>query len=260
MATTYLNSQRILPRATPDPNHLHERTPVEEYDLNSYIPAPRDTLETEKLKIVPFIPLLHADALSDAFCAPPPAGSDGDIWFYPYPKGKPFESKHETLMYIEKQRLRPNVLTFAVIDKLSGELAAVMSVGCDPLQGSLDAKLLAMKVFPKFRRTHVFIHGCYLLLRYLLNPVAKGGLGLARVGWRTPPENKQSQKAAEKAGLTREGIMRCYEVLVPLPGSPYPEEEIADGSGRATEDGVVYSMTCHDWLSKGKRERMEGML
>jgi RimJ/RimL family protein N-acetyltransferase len=31
---------------------------------------------------------------------------------------------------------------------------------------------------------------------------------LVRVGWRTPPENIRSQKAAEKLGFAREGIMR----------------------------------------------------
>jgi RimJ/RimL family protein N-acetyltransferase len=67
---------------------------------------------------------------------------------------------------------------------------------------------MGIKIFPKFRGTHVFIHGCYLLLSYALDPTQEGGLGLVRVGWRTPPQNVRSQKAAEKAGFLREGIMR----------------------------------------------------
>ncbi|KAJ7470926.1 hypothetical protein FB451DRAFT_1339763 [Mycena latifolia] len=190
-----------------------------------------------------------------------PPHSDPDIWFYPYPKGKPFDSKEETLIYVEKQRLRANLLTFAVMDRKSGELAGIMSLGCDPAQATLDVKLMGIKIFPEFRGTHVFLHGCYLLLSYALDPQTEGGLGLVRVGWRTPPENVQSQKAAEKAGLSREGIMRCYEVSPPLgPDSPYPEVLVLDGSGRMTEDAVVYSMTCHDWLAEGKRDRMRKML
>ncbi|KAJ7282497.1 hypothetical protein C8J57DRAFT_1055579, partial [Mycena rebaudengoi] len=208
-----------------------------------------------------------------------PAG-DPDIWFYPYPKGRPFESKEETLIYVEKQRLRPNLLSFAVMDRKTEALAGLMrqgscvhlsngvsndptlsSLGCDPTQATLDVKLLGIKIFPKFRHTHVFLHGCYLLLSYALDSQSEGGLGLVRVGWRTPPENVQSQKAAEKLGLSREGIMRCYQVSPNLgPESPYPDLLVPDGTGRVTEDAVVYSMTCHDWLAGGKRERLRRML
>ncbi|KAF8168671.1 hypothetical protein K438DRAFT_246482 [Mycena galopus ATCC 62051] len=255
---TYLNSQKLVPRPVPALDNLHEFTPVGEYDLNSVLPAPNGPLETALVTVEPFIPLLHADALSSAFCAP---SIGGDIYFYPYPKGKPFESKEETLIYVEKQRLRANLLTFAVKDRKSGDLAGIMSLGCDPAQATLDVKLMGIKIFPKFRGTQVFIHGCYLLLSYVLDPIEEGGLGLVRVGWRTAPENFQSQKAAEKAGLEKEGIMRCYEVSPNLgPNSPYPEILVPDNSGRMTEDAVVYSMTCHDWITQGKRDRLREML
>ncbi|KAK6992445.1 gnat family [Favolaschia claudopus] len=207
---SYLNSQKLVPRPVPALSNLHEFTPAEEYDLNSVLPAPKTALATALVTVEPLVPLLHADQLSRAFCAPP--SGCPDIWFYPYPKGKPFESKEETLIYVEKQRLRTNLLTFAVVDKISGELAGIMSLGCDPAQATLDVKLMGIKIFPKFRGTHVFKHGCFLLLSYALDPVEQGGLGLVRVGWRTPPQNVQSQKAAEKVGLSREGIMRCVLV------------------------------------------------
>ncbi|KAF7375456.1 Gnat family [Mycena sanguinolenta] len=205
---SYLNTQKLVPRLVPTLNNLHEFTPVEEYDLNSVLPAPKAPLETTLVIVEPFIPLKHAESLSHAFCSLP--GGDPDIWFYPYPKGKPFESKEETLIYVEKQRLRANLLTFAVTDRKSGDLAGIMSLGCDPAQATLDVKLMGLKIFPKFRGTHVFIHGCYLLLSYALDPVKEGGLGLVRVGWRTPPENVQSQKGGRKSWtLERRG----YEVL-----------------------------------------------
>ncbi|KAF7335534.1 Efflux pump FUS6 [Mycena venus] len=155
-------------------HNLHEFTSANEYDLNSFLPVPKGPLETALVTVEPFVPLLHADALSRAFCAPP--SGDPDIWFYPYPKGKPFESKEETLIYVEKQRLRANLLTFAVTDRKSGALAGIMSLGCDPAQATLDVKLMGLKIFPNFRGTHVFIHGCYLLLSYALDPVGKNAL------------------------------------------------------------------------------------
>ncbi|KAF9014729.1 acyl-CoA N-acyltransferase [Hymenopellis radicata] len=248
----YLNTYRPAPLPAPFVE-LHENTPVQEYDLNSVLPVPQSPLETEKLRIEPLIPILHAQELSDAFMKP--SQNVDDVWFYPFPNGKPYENKEDTLKYMEKQRRRPNVLTFAAIDKQTGKLAGVLALGCDPAQATLDVKIMGIKIFPEFRGTHVFTHACHLLLAYAFDK-----LHVVRVGWRTTPENIRSQKAAEKLGLAREGTMRCYEVSPPMPGSPYPHFTIVeDGSGRVTEDGVVYSMTIHDWL-RGKRERLQNML
>ncbi|KAF8918678.1 acyl-CoA N-acyltransferase [Mucidula mucida] len=181
-----------------------------------------------------------------------PSQNADDVWFYPFPDGKPYESKEDTLKYMEKQRRRPNVLTFAAIDKQTGKLAGVLALGCDPTQATLDVKIMGIKIFPEFRGKHVFTHACHLLLSYAFDE-----LRVVRVGWRTPPENIRSQKAAEKLGLTpRELCGGCYEVSPPMPSSPYPHfKTVADGSNRVTEDGVVYSMTIHDWLG-GKRDKL----
>ncbi len=74
-----------------------------------------------------------------------PSQNADDVWFYPFPDGKPYgqhwiqcttnsthrydllESKEDTLKYMEKQRRRPNVLTFAAIDKQTGKLAGVLA-------------------------------------------------------------------------------------------------------------------------------------
>ncbi|GLB41558.1 hypothetical protein LshimejAT787_1001580 [Lyophyllum shimeji] len=234
---------------------LHEFTPVDEYDLNSFLPPPKNPLRTERVALEPLIPLLHADSLFEAFSAPP-GQSDPDVFFYPLPKGRPHATKSETFVYMEKQRRRSNLLTFAVVDLASNELAGIMSLGCDPLQATLDVKLIGVKIFPKFRSTHVFIHASFLILSYALNPKVEGGLGVVRVGWRTPPGNIQSQRAAEKLGFTREGVMRCYEVSSDVPDdTPYRDiTPTPDDTGRKMENGVVYSMTITDWLTGGKRE------
>ncbi|KAF9465574.1 hypothetical protein BDZ94DRAFT_1159777, partial [Collybia nuda] len=191
-----------------------------------------------------------------------PEKSNPDIYFYPFPEGRPHETKSETLIYMEKQRRRPNVLTFAIMDLKSGDLAGIVALGCDPLQATLDVKFLGVKVIPKFRSSYVFTHTSYLLLSYALNPKTEGGLGVVRVGWRTPPANVPSQRAAEKLGFSREGIMRCYEVFQDQgEASLYHDtSRVPDGTGRVTEDGVVYSMTCFDWLAGGKREALEAKL
>lgn len=55
---------------------------------------------------------------------------------------------------------------------------------------------------------------------------------------------------------------RCYEVFEDA-GKLSPYEDISrvpDGTGRVTENGVVYSMTCFDWLIGGKREALRSKL
>ncbi|RDB18454.1 hypothetical protein Hypma_000269 [Hypsizygus marmoreus] len=204
----YCNSQVFAPHPSVTINDdLHENTPASEYDLNSFLPPPSEPLHTNLVRVEPLIPILHADDLHRAFSASPEK-QNPDAYFYPFPKGRPYKMKSETLIYMEKQRRRTNLLTFAITDLNSNELAGTIALGCDPLQASLDVKLLGVKIFRKFRGTHVFLHASYLVLSYALDPVAKGGLGLVRVGWRTPPTNIQSQKAAEKLGFSREGIMR----------------------------------------------------
>ncbi|TFK34004.1 hypothetical protein BDQ12DRAFT_700535 [Crucibulum laeve] len=167
----------------------------------------------------------------------------GDVYFYPFPKGVPHVSKAETLIYLEEQRKRPNLLPFAVIDSASGEFAGMM------------ACLNAIKIVPNFRGTYVFRHACYLMLSYALNLKMEGGLGLVRVGWRTPPGNVQSQKAAAKMEFTREGVMRCHEVSGNIPNDTLYTDAVVvlDGSGRKTEDGMVFLMTMFDWLAEGKK-------
>ena len=152
------------------------------------------------------------------------------------------------------------------------------SIGCDPRQANLDLRMMSVKVIPKFRGSPLFVHASHLLLSYVLDPVSEGGLGMVRIGWRSPPENLRSHRAAEKIGLTREGVQRyvspyimclnayscarCYEVSDPsdaLLQAPYPHLHVVpDGTGRITEDAVIFSMTVHDWLGPDhKRERLE---
>ncbi|KAG5636617.1 hypothetical protein H0H81_007385 [Sphagnurus paluster] len=260
---SYFNSNKGYqppPPVTVNDN-LHEFTPIHEYDVNSFLPLPSKPLRTNLVALDPLIPILHADALFRAFSAPP-VGPDPDAIFYPFPSGTPHKEKSETLIYLEKQRRRPNILMFAITDLKSGEFAGMMSLGCEPLAITHDVKLMSAKILPTFRGTHVFTHATSLLMSYALDPKAEGGLGVVRLGWRTTLSNIKSQKAALRMGFTREGIMRCYEVSSDIGDDTLYEDftPTPDGTGRKTEDGIVYSMTVFDWLADGKRERTKAMV
>ncbi|KAG8717518.1 hypothetical protein FRC08_007289, partial [Ceratobasidium sp. 394] len=120
--TKYLNSQ-ILPLPRPpikDTDPLFENTPPEEYDLNSIIPVPSNILETALVRVEPLIPSIHGERLAEELMK---SDENADVFFYPFPYGRPYTTKRETYVYLEKQRRRSNVLHFAIVDKNSGELA-----------------------------------------------------------------------------------------------------------------------------------------
>lgn len=105
MSPSYHNSQVYAPRAdVTAEDDLHENTPVEDYDINSILPVPETPLRTDRVALEPLIvgffssldypvfdppqPLLHAESLFNALSTAP-KDSDPDVWFYPFPKGRP---------------------------------------------------------------------------------------------------------------------------------------------------------------------------
>ncbi|KAG8728220.1 hypothetical protein FRC11_011571 [Ceratobasidium sp. 423] len=256
---TYLNTTTLPPPRPPvlDTDPLFENTPPEEYDLNSIIPVPKKPLETDLVRVEPLIPSIHGEQLAEEFMKP---HDDPDVFFYPFPYGKPYTTKRETYVYLEKQRRRPNFLHFAIIDKKSGEFAGTYALGCSPDQATLDVRTMALKLFPKFRGTYILYHSTYLLLCHVLNPTSEGGCGFVRSAWRNSAANPKSARVAEKMGYTLEGPMRCYEVSDPYEGYPYKHFQTAvDGTGRLIEDAIIYSMTHFDWLRDGKKQHLEAV-
>ncbi|QRW14191.1 GNAT family acetyltransferase [Ceratobasidium sp. AG-Ba] len=257
--SNYLNSQ-TLPAARPpvkDTDPLFESTLVEEYDVNSIIPVPQGKLETSLTRVEPLIPSIHGEQLAEEFMK---GHDDPDVFFYPFPYGRPYTTKRETYVYLEKQRRRPNVLHFAIIDKNSNRLAGTCALGCSPDQATLDVRIMSLKIFPQFRGTCAVYHATYLLLSHALNPISEGGCGLVRCAWRNAQANPRSARVAEKMGFTLEGPMRCYEVSHPYEGYPYDHFQTAvDGTSRLIEDASVYSMTHFDWLRDDKKQHLEAL-
>ncbi|KAG8796388.1 hypothetical protein FRC12_024564 [Ceratobasidium sp. 428] len=88
--TNYLNSQTLPPPRPPikDTDPLFENTPAEEYDLNSIIPIPKKPLETSLVRVEPLIPSVHGERLAEEFMQD--REGDPDVFFYPFPYGKPY--------------------------------------------------------------------------------------------------------------------------------------------------------------------------
>ncbi|KAG9126240.1 hypothetical protein FRC07_004294 [Ceratobasidium sp. 392] len=255
----YLNSQTLpLPRP-----------PIKDFDplqLEQHFPVPKKPLETDLVRVEPLIPSIHGERLAEEFMK---GHDDPDVFFYPFPYGKPYSksaltgisaTKRETYVYLEKQRRRPNFMHFAIIDKKFGEFAGTYALGCSPDQATLDVRTMALKLFPKFRGTYILYHSTYLLLSHVLNPVSEGGCGFVRRAWCNSSANPKSARVAEKMGYTLEGPMRCYEVSDPYEGYPYEHSQVAaDETDRPIEDAIIYSMTHFDSLRDGKKQHLEAV-
>lgn len=90
--------------------------------------------------------------------------------------------------------------TFAGIAGLVGQ----------PERATVD---LGGMLLTSFQRTFVFTHTNALLLRYCLDSVADGGLGLRRVQWQANASNTASVDAAKRLGFQWEGLIRWQQVL-----------------------------------------------
>lgn len=127
------------------------------------------------------------------------------------------------------------------------------------------AEIGHVMVLPKFHRTFVHTHASCLLLKHLLDPVSGGDLNLRRVQWQANSQNARSIAAAERLGMTLEGILRwdrtCWEnkqCVSEARGSRTDGKPIMDKMGRKLGPGrhsAMLSLCWDDWL-EGKREHV----
>ncbi|KAJ3997349.1 acyl-CoA N-acyltransferase [Lentinula boryana] len=226
-------------------------------DDNFCFPIP-DVLETAKLKLVPFIPALHAEAIINS--------TDKDAWHY-IPFG-PFSSAQEFIEGFYERWIHPRrgETLFIGLDKTKlntdGEPTPLGMCGYVHTEPDDLWTELFVLVLPQARHTHVASHMIGLLMRYALNLPAEGGLGLRRVQWSANVKNEGSIGLARKMGMRIEGVKRWARVL--------EVEKAEGGNGIATRKGdpreecagrdtVTLAICWDEWEDEGK-EQVERIL
>ena len=129
----------------------------------------------------------------------------------------PFATLDDLIAYVDQSD--PSRFFYAIIDKTrapspecpSGALAGLVAF-CGASPSNLSIEIGPMIVLQEFQRTHVASNAIGLLLRYALDPVGKGGLGLRRAQWECASENGPSMRVAEKMGFVKEGLLRWHVV------------------------------------------------
>ncbi|KAJ6598163.1 acyl-CoA N-acyltransferase [Mycena vulgaris] len=209
-------------------------------DPNFCFPIPHQ-LETDRVKLVPFVPSEHADAFIAAV-----RGHDEVFAYLPW---GPFASADDLLTTLVLGRIQPDrgSVLFAVLDKTApGAPQLAGTIGfLDTSPANRSTEIGFVITLPRFQRTHVTSGAVGLLLRFALE-----GLGLRRVAWKANAWNARSVRAAERMGFRQEAVLRWDRVL--------PAWKTEGGNGGGVREGdprtgclgrdtVVLSLCWDDW-------------
>ncbi|EPS38459.1 hypothetical protein H072_7801 [Dactylellina haptotyla CBS 200.50] len=251
------NQKPVLPVES---YHLH--TPQEEYDLNCVMPL--RILESNGVRLEPFIPSLHAEYAYNLIRKEP----DSDIIYKYLPYG-PFLTFPEYLTWLESRIRSDRYSCLFLITDLSRPYDAA-----DPLSrvagwiGVINISIVDLvgevghvTVLKRAWKTHVNTHASSLLIKYMLSPRPEG-LAFRRVCWLAHKENQNSNTAAERLGFSLEGTIRCAKLLRHDKEGKVIKSEKSLGRSEEgkSRDTNVWSVTWEDWEKKGAEQKIQGLL
>lgn len=153
------------------------------------------------------------------------AAADGELWNI---RVTSVPEPGQTRAYIEtalQMREAGNRFAFAVIEEASGQLIGTSSYH-DIVPAIRRVEIGYTWYAKRVQRTHVNTTAKYLLMGHAFDT-----LGCALVGWRTDNFNHASQKAIERLGARKDGVLRHHALR-------------RDGTVR---DTVMYSMSAGEW-------------
>ena len=175
------------------------------------------TLADERIRLEP-LGLQHLEGLKRA-------AADGELWTI---RVTSVPDPDDTRGYIERALqsfAEGHRLAFAVLDAKSGEV--IGSSSYHDIVPAVERLEIGYTWYAKSRqRTHVNASAKLLLMTHAFET-----LGAKLVGWRTDNYNFASQRAIERLGARKDGVLRHHAVR-------------RDGTIR---DTVMYSMTLGEW-------------
>ena len=184
----------------------------------------KPTLSFNRVRLEP-LTLQHEDGLREAVC-------DGRLWELAVTSAP---APDQVAAYI--QTASATRTAFAVIDERSGKV--VGSTSLYHIDEAVPRVEIGFTWYAQsVQRTHVNTSCKLMLLTYAFET-----LGCVCVGWRTDILNTASQRAIERLGAQKDGILRRHQIR-------------KDGSVR---DTVMYSMLREEWLAAraALRKRLE---
>jgi RimJ/RimL family protein N-acetyltransferase len=172
------------------------------------------TLEARGVRLVPLSPDHEAGLKA--------AAADGELWKL---RITSVPEPHETRGYIATALATDNRFAFAVTDAASGEVLGTTSFH-DIVPTLKRVEIGYTWYAARCQRTHVNTTCKLLMLTHAFDT-----LGSNIVGWRTDNFNHASQRAIERLGARKDGVLRGHSLR-------------RDGTIR---DTVMYSLAAGEW-------------
>ncbi len=172
------------------------------------------TLEARGVRLVP-LALQHEAGLAAA-------AADGELWNL---RITSVPGPQETRSYIETALTTSNRMAFAVLDAATGDVLG--STSYHDIVANLKRVEIGYTWYAaRCQRTHINTTCKLLMLTHAFET-----LGCNIVGWRTDNFNFASQKAIERLGARKDGVIRGHALR-------------RDGTVR---DTVMYSLSAGEW-------------
>jgi RimJ/RimL family protein N-acetyltransferase len=200
-------------------NHLKQ--PVGTVVNNWNVPQQpaRETMQGRFCRLEPIDPKRHAEGLYKANAL----DVEGRNWTY-LPYG-PFDSPNSFRVWIEEFCCGCDPHFYAIIDLATGESVGVASyLRIDPTNGSIEVG--GINFSPLLQRKPAATEAMYLMMAHAFE------LGYRRYEWKCNALNAPSRAAAQRLGLSYEGIFRQAVVV----------------KGR-NRDTAWYAAIDHEWLA-----------
>jgi RimJ/RimL family protein N-acetyltransferase len=161
---------------------------------------PRKVIEGRYCRLEPLVVAGHAASLFSAN----QLDDQGANWTY-LPYG-PFTSFNDYRQWMEKTCLSDDPLFFAIRNLQSDEVAGLASyLRIDPKNGSIEVGHLNFS--PKLQKSVAATEAMYLMMRVAFE------LGYRRYEWKCNSLNVPSRVAAQRLGLSFEGVFRQHTIV-----------------------------------------------
>ncbi|KAK7679000.1 hypothetical protein QCA50_017944 [Cerrena zonata] len=247
------------PPAAPGAIPENELNGPEPYDTNFVFPIHPERLETERVKLTPFVPKVHFEVTWEGI-----PNQEELFRFYPFT----LPTREIFLTFIERFiRQDPKNIVFSIVDKtrpddahpeFEGSLAGIIGL-LDTSVEQLTTEIGFVMIFPAFQRSHIASNAVGILMKYCLEvPTASPpGLGLRKVQWHCHHNNAGSRRLAERMGFQYEGILRWTTVLPEaMARDGLTESRKGDPAGGKPGRHTISLSACWDDWENGVREKV----
>jgi RimJ/RimL family protein N-acetyltransferase len=163
-------------------------------------PSPDNTMWAEKMqgryvRLEPLKPASHCGDLFKSFAA----DAKNQIWDY-LPYG-PFETAADLADWMHATYTKPDPYFFAIVDQASNRAVGVASyLRINPDSGSIEVGHINFS--PRLQSTIGATEAMYLMMRWAFMA------GYRRYEWKCNALNLKSRRAAQRLGLSYEGVFR----------------------------------------------------